>query len=51
MMERASLLNGSVDIQSQHERGTTISVRIPVKRTPHPVESAPPTHSESQVAG
>ena len=51
MMERASLLNGSVDIQSQHERGTTISVRIPVKRAPHSVEAALPTHSESQVAG
>lgn len=51
MMERASLLNGSVDIQSQHDRGTTISVRIPVKREPHLVESALPTHPESQVAG
>jgi two-component system sensor histidine kinase UhpB len=51
MMERASLLNGSVDIQSQHEHGTTISVRIPVMRASQTIESAAPTRSESQVAG
>ncbi len=55
MMERASLLDGSVDIQSQVEHGTTISVRIPVNRDPQPAEPAMPshqlTHHESRVAG
>jgi two-component system, NarL family, sensor histidine kinase UhpB len=51
MMERASLLNGSVDIESQLGRGTTIGVRIPVNRAPQLVETALSTHPESRVAG
>ncbi|HEU5347625.1 MAG TPA: sensor histidine kinase [Ktedonobacterales bacterium] len=51
MMERASLLNGSVDIASQQGNGTTIRVRIPLPSAPHPNESALPVYPERQVAG
>lgn len=52
MMERATLLGGSVDIQSQHGLGTTISFRIPLThRVVQPEESAFSTHPESQIAG
>jgi two-component system sensor histidine kinase UhpB len=51
MMERASLLNGSVDIQSEHGSGTTITVRIPLTRAPEPTEPALTIHPESQVIG
>lgn len=51
MMERASLLNGSVDIQSQQSNGTTISVRIPLNRAAQPTESALSSPPESRIAG
>jgi chemotaxis protein histidine kinase CheA len=34
MTERASLLNGTVDIHSEPGHGTTIDVKIPVTRAP-----------------
>ena len=51
MMERASLLNGSVDIVSRHDAGTEISVRIPLPSSSQPTESALPVYPERQVAG
>ncbi len=51
MMERASLLNGSVEIESQREVGTSISVHIPLNRAPQPEEPTVSTHAESHVAG
>ena len=51
MMERASLLNGSVDIASEPESGTTITVRIPLTRAQEPVEPVLTTHPEGQVIG
>jgi two-component system, NarL family, sensor histidine kinase UhpB len=50
MMERASLLNGSVDIESEPGAGTVISVNIPVHRPPTPGEDQA-LHTESQMLG
>ncbi len=51
MMERASLLNGSVDIDSEPHHGTTINVRIPVSRAPRLDDPVALLHPESHVIG
>jgi two-component system sensor histidine kinase UhpB len=51
MMERASLLNGSINIESKQQRGTIINVRIPLQRAPKPAETDAVLPSESHLGG
>ncbi len=51
MLERASLLNGSVQISSQPDSGSTIDLTLPLRRDSHPwTPTTTTTHAKSTQA-